>query len=503
MKKRITSFLTAAFLCFGLCAFAENAESTAQPSEAPYTAGDTAYIADETPEPADESVPEEDAAAFIEETDPVDSASEENSTNEPTTGTSEAAKTDTAMASAPSEPIFTGGGDIPGITAPSADTDPMDIANTVDVIIDMEKHPLVVDSFVTVELYTTEDILLDTQSEWVGGITEKVVLHFSTPDYVLGQSFKLRFVGGLNWLQFYDTTYYPGGVFYIQTYSYTDDSGQHITGNTFTMTGDPQYTRSVVVYNEYGMMDLAPDARLIDGVTYVPVRQVAESLGLNVRYDGYYNSVAVSIGDRVVAYNIGSPITNYFGEDRMMNGSTRSIDGYVFVPVRSLADAFETGIQVLDFVDHFDVILGKSQVVQNYYDSFYVNQMGIGSKTNYLIWVSKSEYKVRAYRGQQYTWTPIAEFTCAIGAPETPTITGQFDYFSRETAWDYGTYYVGPIMRFYNGYALHSTLLYYGGGEYDGRVGVQISHGCVRLHPDDINWLVDNIPLYSRVWVTE
>ena len=250
-------------------------------------------------------------------------------------------------------------------------------------------------------------------------------------------------------------------------------------------------------------MDLSPAARLIDGVTYVPLRQVAESLGLSVRYDGYYNSVAVNIGDREVAYNIGSPITNYFGEDRMMNGSTRSIDGYVFVPVRSLAEAFETGIQVLDFVDHFDVILGKSQVVQDYYDSFYVNQMGIGSKTNYLIWVSKSEYKVRAYTGQQHTWVPIAEFPCAIGAPETPTITGQFDYFSRESTWDYGTYYVGPIMRFYNGYALHSTLLYYGGGEYDGRVGVQISHGCVRLHPDDINWLVDNIPLYTRIWVTD
>ena len=69
----------------------------------------------------------------------------------------------------------------------------------------------------------------------------------------------------------------------------------------------------------------------------------------------------------------------------------------------------------------------------------------------------------------------------ALGAWNTPTITGQFEYIER-TEWDYPSYYVGPVLRFYNGYALHSTLLYYNGTEYDGRVGVNISHGCVRLH---------------------
>jgi len=57
-------------------------------------------------------------------------------------------------------------------------------------------------------------------------------------------------------------------------------------------------------------------------------------------------------------------------------------------------------------------------------------------------------------------------------------------------------------MRFYKGYALHSTLIGYNGTPYDNRVGVKISHGCVRMCPEDINWLAKNIPLYTRVLVT-
>lgn len=519
MKKQLTALIAAALMTFGVCAFAAPAtlaeaktpEQLEQTNEPLLTESEDGSIIAHPVSPAAANRPEAEEPENTAEPEPGETESAEAAEKAMTDAADETLTADASGApdtghavadASGDEPVFTTG-DVPGITAPSEGTDPNNIASSVDLVIDMEEHPLVVDSFAVVELYSPEDVLLASASEWVGGITERIVLHFDTPEYVLGQTFKVKLVSGLNWLQYYDTQYHPGSVFYIDTYGYYDENGSHVTGNDFLMTGDPLFTRDVVVYNEYGMMDLSPKARLIDGVTYVPVRQVAESLGLNVRYDGRYNSVAVSIGNKEVAYNINSPITNYFGRDEMMNGTTRSIGGYVFVPVRSLAEAFETGIEVLDFIDHFDVILGESQVVDDYYDSFYVNRMGIGSKTNYLVWVSKSEYKVRAYKGQQYKWEPIGEFPCAIGAPGTPTITGQFDYISRESAWHYGTYYVGPIMRFYNGYALHSTLLYYGGGEYDGRVGVQISHGCVRLHPQDINWLVDNIPLYSRIWVTE
>ena len=79
----------------------------------------------------------------------------------------------------------------------------------------------------------------------------------------------------------------------------------------------------------------------------------------------------------------------------------------------------------------------------------------------------------------------------------------QFEYIER-TEWDYPSYYVGPVLRFYNGYALHSTLLYYNGTEYDGRVGVNISHGCVTSSPKAIlTGLQIQIPFYTRIYITE
>lgn len=466
MKKKLTALILAALMCMGSVSFAEN-ETTEATSDS-----EASVTAEATPTPeADGTEAPEPSAEADEETE---STQAPEATAEPT-------------------------------EAPEATPAPANLnalADTVEIRIDMAKHPLVKDSFVKLELYSMNNELLGTGREWVGGITESVNMSFSVPQYTLGQSFKVKFVEGMNSLTYYDDTYYPGSEFTVQTYGYESENGEYVKGNSFIFSGDPYYHKAVVMYNQKGMMPLSPKARIIDGITYVPIRQIAESLGLKVRYDAKYNSVAVNVGTKEVAYNIGSDITNYFGTDKKMQGNTRSIEGYVFVPIRSLAEAFETGIEVKDFGDHIDVIIGESKVVSEYYNSFHVNQAGIGSKTNYLIWVSKSEYKVRVYKGQVRHWTPVAEFTCAIGAPGTPTITGQYDYFSRESVWDYGSYYVGPIMRFYNGYAIHSTLRYYGGGEYDGRVGVQISHGCIRLHPQDIEWMVSTIPLYTRVYIT-
>ena len=98
-------------------------------------------------------------------------------------------------------------------------------------------------------------------------------------------------------------------------------------------------------------------------------------------------------------------------------------------------------------------------------------------------------------------WELIKRFDCAIGAPDRPTVEGQFTYFQWEPKWDYGTYYVGPVLRFYYGYALHSTLIKYNGEPYDNRTGVQISHGCVRLEKENIQWLSDYIPLKTKIYV--
>jgi len=133
----------------------------------------------------------------------------------------------------------------------------------------------------------------------------------------------------------------------------------------------------------------------------------------------------------------------------------------------------------------------------------HVNDMAIWSNTPYLIWVSKANYRVNVFYKENSKWNFVCDFPCSIGAASTPTVTGQYVYHQYQPKWQYDGYYVGPIMRFYRGYALHSTLVNNDGTDRDARVEKMISHGCVRLKPDDINWLVETIPIDTKVYVTE
>ena len=108
---------------------------------------------------------------------------------------------------------------------PDSEYKPEALADTVDIKIEMIKHPLVQDSFAKLELYSQSGELLGTQREWVGGITDSIDLSFSVPQYTLGETFKLKLVEGLQYVEYYSDKYYPGNEFLIQTYGYTDDSG--------------------------------------------------------------------------------------------------------------------------------------------------------------------------------------------------------------------------------------------------------------------------------------
>jgi len=45
-----------------------------------------------------------------------------------------------------------------------------------------------------------------------------------------------------------------------------------------------------------------------------------------------------------------------------------------------------------------------------------------------------------------------------------------------------------------DGYLLHGT-------PYANSIGSSVTHGCVRLQDDDIEWLYDNVPVGTRVYI--
>ena len=416
------------------------------------------------------------------ETDDTESASDPESTFDPQS------TFDPEETSAPSpSPTAT------PTAAPSSTT-----ATTLDFTVQIADKKYVIDSFIKVEVYDKNGTLLGTDREWIGGTTESVDLHYDIPEYNLGDTFTVKLVEGVDTLTYYDTVIRPGESFEVKTDFYTEN-GKIVPYNSYIFTAVPRWEKEVFVYVDDEILSMPTRARIVDGSTFVPARAVAEALGISVKYDADYDSVVCSVDDKEIIYNLNSTYATFFGKDIYLPAAPHYFNGSTCIPVRSLADAFEAPIEAKDYGDHLDVIIGDSEVVLQ---SAPVNKWNISSRTPYMVWVSKSEYKVRVYEGSTNKWRLLRTAPCAIGAPGTPTITGSFEYIER-TFWDYGSYYVGPVLRFHNGYALHSVLLYYGGGEYDGRTGVQISHGCVRLKAPDINWIADTIPLHTRIYITE
>ncbi len=244
-----------------------------------------------------------------------------------------------------------------------------------------------------------------------------------------------------------------------------------------------------------------------DGIIYMPAYEGAASMGIsNVTYSEN-GSLSFGIYDKYIYMNIGSTAVNVFGEEHALDGAPKIINDIPYVSVQSFATMVGAPLDIQYEGSHINVVVSTSGVLEaemrNHQYEDFINNSGITSRTPYLVWVKKGDYKVRVFLGEDGSRKLIKEFTCGIGKSSTPTCTGQFEYYSREKMWPYSSYYVGPIMRFNGGYAIHSTLLRYDGTPYDDRVGVKLSHGCVRLRKSDIEWMVAYVPLNTRIFINE
>lgn len=328
-------------------------------------------------------------------------------------------------------------------------------------------------------LYTSSEYaefsLLDgtaayTQTVPVAASREALGMTFTVPAYEEGKSFSFTPVSGVQNVIYNDVYYAPG-----QEIPITADK------NVIYMTYIPTEGLETECYYNGIKTDIA--SKIVNNTVMVPVEQTAATIGFPV---AQYNSIenTYHLSDLVHDVVITEPVV---------------IDEVAYAPVTTIAWGFGIHLNVVQYDKGYQIFLKDSLKMDA---EAYVNSAGLTSDTENLIWVSKANFTVHIFKGSQYNWKEICAFPCAIGAPYTPTCTGTYKFYQRVTAWDYGSYYVGPIMRFNGGYCLHSTLINKNGTERDGRVGVMISHGCVRMKPRNINWMYDTIPLYTTVHIT-
>lgn len=139
-------------------------------------------------------------------------------------------------------------------------------------------------------------------------------------------------------------------------------------------------------------------------------------------------------------------------------------------------------------------------VKQNFSSFNYVNKKNISSITGYLILVNLRSFKVNIYKGDTNKWNLIHSYICTIGKPSTPTPKGTFTvgikglYFGVNKG--YKCWY---FTQFKGNYLFHSIIYNLDGSIRDGRLGMKLSDGCIRLSKENAKWIYDNVPSGTKV----
>ena len=125
------------------------------------------------------------------------------------------------------------------------------------------------------------------------------------------------------------------------------------------------------------------------------------------------------------------------------------------------------------------------------------------SATNWLIVTDTSACKVAVLAGSAGNWSTVKYISCSPGKSSTPTVKGEFTVTGRGLSFGKPTYTCWYYTQFYGDYLFHSVIYNKGSmtSIQDGRLGMQLSHGCVRLALNEAKWIYDNIPNGTKVIV--
>jgi len=122
-----------------------------------------------------------------------------------------------------------------------------------------------------------------------------------------------------------------------------------------------------------------------------------------------------------------------------------------------------------------------------------------GSSTNYYIAVDVKNHRTIVMKNMGGAWKVEKNWICSVGAPSTPTVLGNYEVGIKGYSFGsgYTCYY---YTQFYGDYLFHSVKYYEGTFKVkDGRLGQDVSEGCVRLQIDNAKWIYNNIPEGTHV----
>lgn len=165
--------------------------------------------------------------------------------------------------------------------------------------------------------------------------------------------------------------------------------------------------------------------------------------------------------------------------------------------------AMATGVYVVDGVGHSFKSNGEwiGRTIEAQFTQWAQNET---SNTNWLILVDTKQCKTAVFYGSKGHWALQQLWDCAPGKASTPTVKGRFTVGSKGYYFDSKNARCFYFTQFRGNYLFHSVLYYQRStpsSVMDGRVGIPLSHGCVRLKVENAKWIYDNIPKGTKVCV--
>lgn len=132
----------------------------------------------------------------------------------------------------------------------------------------------------------------------------------------------------------------------------------------------------------------------------------------------------------------------------------------------------------------------------------FVNDNNFESSSSYLLITDLSNRLTYVFKNVEGKWNEEKKWRCTVGKPSTPTIKGMYHISGRKPFFGTDKYRVKYAVRINGAYYYHSVL-FDPKGNYviDGRLGEAISHGCVRLATLNAEWIYNNIPDGTTVFI--
>ena len=132
----------------------------------------------------------------------------------------------------------------------------------------------------------------------------------------------------------------------------------------------------------------------------------------------------------------------------------------------------------------------------------FVNDNKFLSSSEYVLVTDLQNRETYVFIKEQDKWVKLYKWLCTVGKPSTPTIEGIFYISGRKPYFGTDKYRVKYATRIRGLYYYHSILYNASGTEViNGTLGEALSHGCIRLETYNAEWIYDNVPDETTVFI--